>query len=175
MSLFARASAGYALSAVERTALRFLKSLWLTVLLATLPVLSGLMQALNTNAFTVDWQAWGYRLLAAVGTSAALAIQKYFSAQGDTVPAQAAPVASTPIPPPPASNAPVTPSYMTTLAPGVTVSLPMPNTATSAPSTVTLNPTVSNLPTPAADTPTLTVPKVASATPTVSATTASAT
>lgn len=93
------------------------------------------------------------------------------------------------IPPPPASNAPVSPSYLTTVAPGITVALPMstpspsngtPNTMNvptmtitplipADPSTVTLNPTVSNLPPPAADTPTLTVPKVSDTT-TVSAT-----
>ena len=115
MSLFTRAQAGYALTAVERSALRFLKSLWLTVLLATLPILSGLMSALNTNALAIDWQAWSYRLQAAVGTSLALAIQKYFSAQGDGVPLLAT---SVPLqvmtldpPQPPASNAPASPSY----------------------------------------------------------------
>ena len=111
MSLFTRAQAGYALTAVERSALRFLKSLWLTVLLATLPILSGLMSALNTNALTVDWQNWGYRLMAAVGTSLALAIQKYFSAQGDGVPLLATPVLAQVAPQPPASNAPASPSY----------------------------------------------------------------
>ena len=117
MSLFTRAQAGYALTAVERSALRFLKSLWLTVLLATLPILSSLISALNTNALTVDCQAWGYRLMAAVGTSLAFAIQKYFSAQGDGVPMLATPVASQVTPQPPASNAPTSPSYALPVAP----------------------------------------------------------
>jgi hypothetical protein len=126
MSLFARAAAQLPLSPAERAVLRFVKALLVTAILATLPVFTALITALQSGNLVVDWNAWGMRLLTAAGAAVALAIQKYYTAQGDTVPLaapKAAPAASpVAIPAPPASDAPAAPSY-TAVGPG-TVTAP---------------------------------------------------
>jgi hypothetical protein len=86
MTLLQRARAHLALSPLERALLRLLKALAVTALLATLPVLSDLCNALATNQLNVDWRAWGLRLLVAAGTALVFALQKYYAAQGDGPP-----------------------------------------------------------------------------------------
>jgi hypothetical protein len=93
-TMLQRARAHLALSPLERALLRLLKALALTALLATLPVLSDLCNALATNQLNVDWRAWGLRLLVAAGTALVFALQKYYAAQGDGPPITPAPPAN---------------------------------------------------------------------------------
>jgi len=148
LTLFAKATAGAALLPLERAVLRFLRSLWLTVLVASAPVLSDLVAALNTNALNIDWRAYGYRLGVAVLTALVLAIQKYFTAQGDSVPLTA-PVAT--------QSAPSSPSLDPAAVPNDTTH---PSLADSSPPVETITPVAGATVTISGDTPTQTVAAV---------------
>lgn len=91
MTMLQRARAHLALSPLERALLRLIKAMIVTALLATLPVLSDLCNALATNQLTIDWRAWGLRLLVAAATALVFALQKYYAAQGDGPPITPAP------------------------------------------------------------------------------------
>lgn len=157
-TLFAKATAGVALLPLERAVLRFLRSLWLTVLVASAPVLSDLVAALNTNALNIDWRAYGYRLGVAVLTALVLAIQKYFTAQGDSAPLAFSSVT------PQIALAPSSPSLdpaaipNDTTHPSLADSAPPPLVASTAPETI--QPIPGATVTVTGDTPTQTVPAV---------------
>lgn len=95
-NMFARASAGLNLTPAERAALKAVQGIAVSALVAgavaVFPYLTGA---------TVDWQTVFHVFTAAVVASLALAVNKYWTAQGDAPLNESGPV----VPQPPAPQA----------------------------------------------------------------------
>lgn len=110
MNLFARAAAGYALSASERAVLRLIKSFIVAACVATWPVFNAFLTAVTTSDLRIDYSGWLANLAKAFVVALALAVQKYHDAQADAGKAANQQATNT-TPPPPATDAPASPSY----------------------------------------------------------------